>query len=440
MGAARASLGMAIAMSALVTACGAGARTAAPSSSPVASQVPGTPLPGVTSRPSTADATTTLPVPVPVPVSLASSDVTSSAPDPSSGGAPVTASTAAPALDLPPKVVRVPDSIEVSAVAGARQTGLHSFFHVLSDGRLVDNPPCLDGSSGTCGTIAILDERTGTRSELQRPPGKGRAIAHYFGSDDRYLAWSSDPGEDLSFTAWEIWAAPTDGSSPARRIATAPVGADGQPLGTSFIIPRVSNGIVVWSALTPATPGADATLNVLMAQADGSRPAEVLEAGAVVPDIAWPFVYMQKLDANIRPIQTLRIDLSDGSRRVLSKLPQPCYVRAARSRILCAVNGAGGDLYVADLDGNPLIDVKQGAGRLISWPEIGDRAVVWDDQNGAVLLDLNDLSIRYLTVLPNAVTVGAKGAFVWWAWSPDPNQTPSSANTARSVVELAAAP
>jgi hypothetical protein len=333
--------------------------------------------------------------------------------------------------------VQVPASIPSPPVVGARVARLHSFFHLLSDGRIVDSPTCVDAAHGGCGEVALVDEAAGTRTVLQKAPGPGRPFAHYFGSDDRYLAWSADPNEDLSFSAWEIWAAPIDGLAPAHRIASAPTSPDGQPLATSFIIPRVSSGVVVWSALTPATPGAEPTLNVLTAPADGSAPAQVLEPNAVVPDIAWPYVYVQKLDADVRPAQTLRIDLRDGTRRVLSSLPQPCYVRAGGGRILCLQNG--GSLFVADLDGNPLIEV-QPSSRAIGWPEIGDGAVVWDDQNGAVMLDLRDLSIRYLTVLPNAVTVGAKGHFVWWAASPDPSRPPSSDNTSRTILDLLAGP
>ena len=105
-------------------------------------------------------------------------------------------------------------------------------------------------------------------------------------------------------------------------------------------------------------------------------------------------MFAQKLGATGQPAKVIRIDLRDGTRRELTGFRQPCYVRAFKDKILCLENG--GDLFVADLDGTPVLQVKRSPKRRIGWPEIGKDALVWDDENGPVLLTLKDLRIRYL--------------------------------------------
>jgi hypothetical protein len=336
-----------------------------------------------------------------------------------------------------PEIFQVPLDIPLETEPrGSKATQLKYFFHMLPDGRLVENPECVDPVLGGCGAVYLVDEAAGSRQELRGPNDLGEPFAHYFGSDDHHVVWSSDPAQELTFTNWEIWAASTDRAEPARRIASAANGPEGEPLGTGFIIPRVSGGIVVWSALTVATPGAQPTVNTLMAPADGSKPAEVVEVNAALPDISWPFVFVQKIDAAGQPSQNVRIDLRNGSREALNELP-PCYVRTGGGKIVCLTKDDL-DLYVADLDGHPLLRIKRNAKRPIAWPEISDGAVVWDDEVGPVLMTLSDLRIRHLAITPSSVTVGIKGSRVWWAWVPDPSQPPSNRNTARSILNLTA--
>jgi hypothetical protein len=309
-----------------------------------------------------------------------------------------------------------------------------SYFHLLSDGRVVDQSVCDDSAVERCGRVDLVRQDGTGRVRLHDDSAPGTPFAHYFESDDSHLVWSAAPDQALFFTDWEIWAVATTGNSKALRIAQAPREPDGKPLAGGIVWPRVSGGVVVWVALTRATPGASPTPNVLAADVTGDGPMRVLATNAIGAAIAWPYVFYNPLDSNGQPQKPERLDLRDGSKSVLGGFKEPCEVIAGWGTIICTDRSR--DLYVADLDGVIRVHVKPSTTRRLAWIEVGESAVVWSDENGAVILTLDDLKIRYASVVPYAVSAGTSGSWIWWNDLPNPDEPPSTSNTERYALNL----
>ena len=403
-----------------MVACASTAGTTGTSSSPPASSGPAPYTQPVTASAAPNPTTT---IAIGTTTSGASTEVTSTVP-------PVPATIATPSAPA-----MLPPSLQVDAITlpGGRSLPVQ----ILPDGRSIQSPPSPNHDTNPAGQLDLYS--AGSNRQQQRivdDVKPGLPIPKCFDADTTWLVWSGDSDQAMWMADWTVSSFNT-ATGERHQIGAAPAGPAGTAASGPFVYPRVDNGIAVWSSISVREPYGK-LLDTYMAPADGSAPMTVLEPDAVDPDIAWPYVFVRKIQdpANSTTLVIVRIDLRTGERRTLDKAATRGQLSVTKDRLLTETGD--GHLVITDFDGNVRWDIAPIAALIPSYPVAGDRFFLWYDRVYAWIFFPDTGGLYQLGSRPDANQVMAAGPWALWVESPDPAATPNSDNIAFHLIKVTA--
>ncbi|MGH7761375.1 MAG: hypothetical protein ACREOY_08170 [Candidatus Dormibacteraceae bacterium] len=195
---------------------------------------------------------------------------------------------------------------------------------------------------------------------------------------------------------------------------------------TPLVIPSMSNGVIVWSAIE-AVDGID---HVYSINADGTN-LRVLEANAVGPQIVWPWVVFDSVPSSPTSHGTLsRLNLETGETQAISGPIDVSYY-AYDGEALAWISGDTSRVFLQSPLSAPPTQIFAGAH--LDFVSLNQRLVGWGRNQGATVFDRK---LRVVVQLSNLVNYypAISAQAVDWLYQPNPKAANPFAGT---VYELA---
>jgi hypothetical protein len=272
---------------------------------------------------------------------------------------------------------------------------------------------------------AILDRGTGLISII-RPFTKPNAQVLWIVGDDTWVVWVEGSLQP-TFADWVLYSY----NRQSRQIRVLAAAQKPYP-NTPLVIPSMSNGVVVWSAIE-ATDGIE---RVYSAKADGTD-LRVIRVNAVGPQIAWPWVVYDSAPSGSSSHETLfRQNLVTGETSAVTGPVDVSYY-AYDGEALAWISGDTDGVYLqAPITAAPR---QLFAGAHLQFVSLDQRLVGWGQIQGAMAFDRKLGVVVQLSGLGEYYPAISAQAFDW-LYQPNPATPDSFSGVVYELGDVSALP
>jgi len=282
--------------------------------------------------------------------------------------------------------------------------------------------------------VVLIDAVTQAVTVLHHLPTERHQLS-FADADDRWVVWveaSSQP----NFEDWTLYAYDRQ-SRQLSKVASAATAADGRPVPTPYVQPKVDRGRVVWSAGTADEPVGTSADSFIVDLATGQ--VRVLASRSIGARISWPRALVARPAADApRSIRLFAIDLESGAETDL-KVEDATYV-AINGAALAWIDKSSSAVFVRDLvtgEQRPLVDYRnprdQNDAPYLQFLSISERLVTWEQRprgsHGSGGARAYDRKLDVVVHLSESLVIGyvlLKGSAVGWWDGRSSNDQPMS--------------
>jgi hypothetical protein len=270
-----------------------------------------------------------------------------------------------------------------------------------------------------------LDRRTGKITIIHQFTNKGAQVVWIVG-DATWVVWVEGSLQP-TFVDWVLYSYNRE-TGQIRTLAAAP-----KPYpNTTLVIPSMSNGVIVWSAIE----GADRVYRVYAINADGTN-MRVLTVNAVGPQIAWPWVVYDVVPSSSTSHGTLsRENLETGEIQAI-KGPIDVSYYAYDGEALAWISGDTNSVFLqAPISAPPM---QLFAGAHLQFVSLNHRLVGWGQVEGALVFDRK---LRMVVQLSNLLDYypAISAQAIDWLYQPNPNATDPFSGTVYELGDVSQLP
>lgn len=272
---------------------------------------------------------------------------------------------------------------------------------------------------------AIMDRSTG-KITIIRPFTNPRAQVVWIVGDATWIVWVEGSIEP-TFADWVLYSF----NRQNRQIRT--LAAASKPfLNTPLVIPSMSNGVIVWSAIEAA----DGIEHVYAINADGTD-LRVLAANAVGPQIVWPWTTYDSIPSSPVSHGTLkRLNLETGETQAITGPIDMSYY-AYDGESLAWISGDTNGVFLQSPLSAPPAQVFAGA--RLDFISLNRRLVGWGQVQGAMAFDRKLKIAVQLSNLVNYYPAISADA-VDWLYQPNPNASNPFSGTVYELADVSQLP
>jgi len=272
---------------------------------------------------------------------------------------------------------------------------------------------------------AIMDRSSGRITMIRRFT-KPHAQVVWIAGDKTWLVWV-EASLQPTFSDWVMYSFNRE-TAQIRTLAAAPTPYPNTPL----VIPSISNGVVVWSAI--AAP--DGIERVYAVNADGSN-LRTLLANAVGPQIVWPWVMYDTAPTSPTASGTLsRMNLESGVTEAITGPSNVSYY-AYDGEALAWISGDTTGIFLqSPVTARP---TQIFAGGNLEFVTLNQRLVGWGQNQGAFAFDRKLGLVVQLSDLGNYYPAFGADAFDW-LYQPNANAANPFSGTVYEMANISALP
>jgi hypothetical protein len=211
-------------------------------------------------------------------------------------------------------------------------------------------------------------------------------------ADAKWIVWV-EGSRQPDFGDWILYAYNRTDST-TKTIAKAPLGTDGQPLASSYVIPKMDNGIVIWEEATTKVANV-IPITVKMADLNSGKITTLTEIGRSGA-ISYPYVLWSEATNELSPILEgayksliILFNLQTGVKKTLKKPDTPSYYAIYKDTIVWITSEKIKKVILTNVDETyeQVIAQAKGEADVLQFPEISERLVVWSGMRSYQLWD-----------------------------------------------------
>jgi hypothetical protein len=261
--------------------------------------------------------------------------------------------------------------------------------------------------------VVLVDRETHELVMLRHLPSTRHQVV-YGDADDRWVVWV-EASLQPNFEDWQLYAYDRQ-THAVKEIAKAARGADGRPVPTPNVQPKVDHGMVVWSAGTAEAPVGSHADSFIADLASGTVRVLVPESlGAV---IEWPTVIVARhFPSAVSGTRLVAHDLGTGTETDVGIEGAAYYAVGGGS--LAWIDDTLGAVSVRDLAtgrDRVIVDYRSvgQAGAHLQFVSLSDRLVAWGQSGGAWAYDRKRETLVRLATVEPFTYVYLNGAALEW--------------------------
>lgn len=224
--------------------------------------------------------------------------------------------------------------------------------------------------------LALLEVATLKKTVIHQLPNPESQVIGVT-VDEKWIIWS-EASRQPDFGDWTLYAYNRSNGT-IKTVATAPTGADGQPLAGAFLLPKVDQDTVVWPEAQPGTPNiAIKSVNLVTGQ------STTLTKAGLAPAISWPNVAWieptnepsKQVVGASKGVITVQ-NLETGLKKTLLNPDTPLFFSIYKNSIVW-VSGKGQELILTDLaETKQQIIATTSSSDTFQFPTMNDKLVAW---------------------------------------------------------------
>lgn len=235
-------------------------------------------------------------------------------------------------------------------------------------------------------------------------------------ADSDWLVWSEGSRQpDLG--DWTIYSYNFK-TSKISQIAQAPVDAEGKPLNSPYVLPKLDHNIIVWEEATSAK--ADSSpITSKMADLITGKITTLTSLGRT-PAISWPYIGwvepQNELSSDLQGAvkgKIVILNLQSGAKKTLGNPDTPLYFNLYKDSIVW-ITTQGKQVWLEDLNESKQELIGQAIGDdTLQFPTLNDRVVAWTSYKTEQVWDRVQKRVITLVDAPTVADYTNGNALVW---------------------------